>query len=154
MGCCCGSAVAHLLATQHFCLFRTRKRAPASQLLPVLPYLAEEQTASIPASASSPQLACELQTEGSLGDIVTENSRQKISISPIKIRQAIGIKAQAWVGIGDRIGIGPGSNYIEGPKLGIGPGSMYRARDRIRIEILRIVPSLVYTVNVYVWNFL
>ena len=52
------------------------------------------------------------------------------------------IKAWAWVGIEDRIGIGPGSNYNEGPKLGIGPGSMFRARDRIGIEILGIDPSL------------
>ena len=56
----------------------------------------------------------------------------------------ISIKAWAWVGIGDRIGIGPGSNYNEGPKLGIGPGSMFRARDRIGIEILGIDPSLVF----------
>ena len=54
----------------------------------------------------------------------------------------ISIKAWAWVGIGDRIGIGPGSNYNEGPKLGIGPGSIFRARDRIGIEILGIDPSL------------
>ena len=54
----------------------------------------------------------------------------------------ISIKAWAWEGIGDRIGIGPGSNYNEGPKLGIGPGSMFRARDRIGIEILGIDPSL------------
>ena len=53
------------------------------------------------------------------------------------------IKAWAWVGIEDRIGIGPGSNHNEGPKLGIGPGSMFRARDRIGIEILGIDPSLV-----------
>ena len=52
------------------------------------------------------------------------------------------IKAWAWVGIEDRIGIGPGSNYNEGPKLGIGPGLMFRARDRIGIEILGIDPSL------------
>ena len=52
------------------------------------------------------------------------------------------IKAWAWVGIEDRIGIGPGSNHNEGPKLGIGPGSMFRARDRIGIEILGIDPSL------------
>ena len=52
------------------------------------------------------------------------------------------IKAWAWVGIEDRIGIGPGSNYNEGPKLGIGPGSIFRARDRIGIEILGIDPSL------------
>ena len=42
----------------------------------------------------------------------------------------------------DRPGIGPGSNYNEGPKLGIGPGSIFRARDRIGIEILGIDPSL------------
>ena len=52
------------------------------------------------------------------------------------------IKAWAWVGIEDRIGIGPGSNHNEGPKLGIGPGLMFRARDRIGIEILGIDPSL------------
>ena len=52
------------------------------------------------------------------------------------------IKAWAWVGIEDRIGIGPGSNHNEGPKLGIGPGSMFRARDRIGIENLGIDPSL------------
>ena len=57
----------------------------------------------------------------------------------------ISIKAWAWVGIGDRIGIGPGSNYNEGPKLGIGPGSMFRARDRIGIEILGIDPALAPT---------
>ena len=39
-------------------------------------------------------------------------------------------------------GIGPGSNYNEGPKLGIGPGSMFRARDWIGIGILGIDPSL------------
>ena len=52
------------------------------------------------------------------------------------------IKAWAWVGIEDRIGIGPGSIYNEGPKLGIGPRSMFRARDWIGIEILGIDPSL------------
>ena len=52
------------------------------------------------------------------------------------------IKAWAWVGIEDRIGIGPGSNHNEGPKLGIGPGLMFRARDRIGIKILGIDPSL------------
>ena len=57
------------------------------------------------------------------------------------------IKAWAWVGIEDWIGIGPGSNYNEGPKLGIGPGLMFRARDWIRIEILGIDPSLGMTVN-------
>ena len=56
------------------------------------------------------------------------------------------IKAWAWVGIEDRIGIGPGSNYNEGPKLGIGPGSMFRARDRIGIEILGIDPSLIFDI--------
>ena len=60
----------------------------------------------------------------------------------------ISIKAWAWVGIGDRIGIGPGSNYNEGPKLGIGPGSIFRARDRIGIEILGIDPSLMEIVIV------
>ena len=54
----------------------------------------------------------------------------------------ISIKAWAWVGIEDRIGIGPGSSFNEGPKLGIGPGSIFRARDWIGIEILRINPSL------------
>ena len=58
------------------------------------------------------------------------------------------IKAWAWVGIEDRIGIGPGSNYNEGPKLGIGPGSMFRAPDRIEIEILGIDPSLA---KMFIW---
>ena len=62
------------------------------------------------------------------------------------------IKAWAWVGIEDRIGIGPGSNHNEGPKLGIGPGSMFRARDRIGIEILGIDPSLIPT-NIYIQFF-
>ena len=57
------------------------------------------------------------------------------------------IKSWAWVGIEDRIGIGPGSNYNEGPKLGIGPGSIFRARDRIGIEILGIDPSLLYSIH-------
>ena len=60
------------------------------------------------------------------------------------------IKAWAWVGIEDRIGIGPGSNYNEGPKLGIGPGSIFRARDRIGIEILGIDPSLITKVQNHV----
>ena len=54
------------------------------------------------------------------------------------------IKSLAWEGIEDRIGIGPGSNYNEGPKLGIGPGLIFRARDWIGIKILGIDPSLVF----------
>ena len=69
-----------------------------------------------------------------------------VEFFPMQYRM-ISIKSWAWVGIGDRIGIGPGSNYNEGPKLGIGPGSNFRARDRIGIEILGIDPSLVASVT-------
>ena len=63
------------------------------------------------------------------------------------------IKSWAWVGIEDRIGIGPGSNYNEGPKLGIGPGSIFRAQGRIRIEILGIDSSLhVRIFGLYEWK--
>ena len=52
------------------------------------------------------------------------------------------MKAWAWVGIEDQIGIGPALNHNEGPKLRIGPGSMFRAQDWIGIEILGINPTL------------
>ena len=46
------------------------------------------------------------------------------------------IKARA------RPGLGPGSNFFEGPRPGPGPGSTFRARARPGLDILGLDPSL------------
>ena len=47
------------------------------------------------------------------------------------------IKARA------RPGLGPGSNFLEGPRPGPGPGSTFKARARPGLDILGLDPSLI-----------
>ena len=77
-----------------------------------------------------------------IGQINLDGGHQKVHVvfrGGLELKFAI--KARA------RPGLGPGSNFFEGPRPGPGPGSTFRARARPGLDILGLDPSLALPIH-------